>query len=726
MTPAILDHLWQSTLVALGVVLLMAAFRKSAASVRYGLWFAASAKFVVPFAALAALGRFLAPNLHLPVDVAPEAVFIARATQPFAHAAQSRSPLPPLPEAAFARSYAAPSAHATLHLNLGLILATVWALGCVVVLISWMIRSARVRAMVRSATLLPWSGPMPVLASSSLLEPGLIGLWRPVLIVPKTLPDHLAQPEIDAILAHEACHLRRRDNLTAAFHMLIEALFWFHPLVWWIGARLIEERERACDEAVVRSGHDRAVYARSLVESCRLYLQSPLSCVAGASGSDLKRRVELIMTAPFSSPLTPPKKALLVAAGVCAFATPVAAGLLTSPAGQQAVAHAAAAAASLAARAIAPSAPEDTAPAKMIVVAQNRPILVPGPSVTASDAPPLPLVRDAPLRLADLTSPPAAVQAAQPAPDSAALSAAPAASVAQSAEPVDPKTQAFRFVQAYAAATPKRQVIARWITPICLRVVGLAADQEAAVRARVEQVAKAVGLGVRPVKCRDANVEIGFTTDPQHMLDDVVARKAGSLGDATSGTRTETTVTRPIQAWYLTNGAEYAQNSTTDLKALVLYQSPPTTQQEQLWGAQAAGNPNNSSPYPSSDQQWIAGDGQFLRRFLHVMVIIDLRRTGNTKLSLLTDYAAMLALSQPRSLDHCNVLPSITDLFAGPCTGRGVPDLLTPADAAYLAALYAPGREQPGFGLPRTGSQQDTDIAERMARILASTKVATN
>ena len=42
-------------------------------------------------------------------------------------------------------------------------------------------------------------------------------------------------------------NIRRRDNLTTAIHMGVEALFWFHPLLWWLGARLMEERERACD-----------------------------------------------------------------------------------------------------------------------------------------------------------------------------------------------------------------------------------------------------------------------------------------------------------------------------------------------------------------------------------------------------------------------------------------------------------------------------------------------
>ncbi|MGZ3314589.1 MAG: hypothetical protein ACXU8Q_10490, partial [Caulobacteraceae bacterium] len=61
MTPVVLDHLWQSSLFTLLVALLVAAFRKAPAAIRHGLWLAASVKFLVPFAALAALGRRLAP-----------------------------------------------------------------------------------------------------------------------------------------------------------------------------------------------------------------------------------------------------------------------------------------------------------------------------------------------------------------------------------------------------------------------------------------------------------------------------------------------------------------------------------------------------------------------------------------------------------------------------------------------------------------------------------------
>jgi bla regulator protein BlaR1 len=57
--------------------------------------------------------------------------------------------------------------------------------------------------------------------------------------------ERLPPPQPEAVLAHELSHVRRRDNLTAAIHMIVEAVFWFHPLVWWIWVELVKERERA-------------------------------------------------------------------------------------------------------------------------------------------------------------------------------------------------------------------------------------------------------------------------------------------------------------------------------------------------------------------------------------------------------------------------------------------------------------------------------------------------
>jgi beta-lactamase regulating signal transducer with metallopeptidase domain len=165
-------------------------------------------------------------------------------------------------------------------------------------------------------------------SSPGLLEPGVVGLLRPIILLPAGILERLAPVELEALLAHELCHVRRRDNLRSAVHMIVEALFWFHPLVWWIGARLMEERERACDEDVLRGGSDPGVYARAILNVCRHYVESPLACVSGVTGADLKKRIEKIMARELTQNLQLPKKLLLVAGACAAFTMPVAIGLL--------------------------------------------------------------------------------------------------------------------------------------------------------------------------------------------------------------------------------------------------------------------------------------------------------------------------------------------------------------------------------------------------------------
>jgi bla regulator protein blaR1 len=158
----------------------------------------------------------------------------------------------------------------------------------------------------------------------------LAGISRPVVLLPQGILERLTPAHLEAVLAHEFCHVRRRDNLTAALHMIVEAVFW-NPLVWWIGERLAEERERVCDAGVLRLGNEAQVYAESILRVCQFYVDSPLACVSGVTGSDLKKRMAGIMNDHFGETLGTPKKILLAAASATALAMPLAWGLLTAP-----------------------------------------------------------------------------------------------------------------------------------------------------------------------------------------------------------------------------------------------------------------------------------------------------------------------------------------------------------------------------------------------------------
>jgi TonB family protein len=126
-------------------------------------------------------------------------------------------------------------------------------------------------------------------------------------------------------------HVRRRDNLAAAMHMVVEAIFWFYPPVWWLGARLVEEREHACDEEVLRLGNPPEIYAESILKTCEFCVASPMACVSGVTGADLKRRIVRIVMQRSVDKLGFLKKLVLVAMGTGAVIVPVVAGLIKDP-----------------------------------------------------------------------------------------------------------------------------------------------------------------------------------------------------------------------------------------------------------------------------------------------------------------------------------------------------------------------------------------------------------
>jgi bla regulator protein BlaR1 len=104
--------------------------------------------------------------------------------------------------------------------------------------------------------------------------------------------------------------------------------------VWWIGRRLVEERKRACDEAVLSLGNRPRDYAEGILNVCKSYLESPLSCVSGVTGSDLKKRIQSILTGCTARGLTFAKKVTLAVAAVAAITVPVAIGIIAAPAGR--------------------------------------------------------------------------------------------------------------------------------------------------------------------------------------------------------------------------------------------------------------------------------------------------------------------------------------------------------------------------------------------------------
>jgi bla regulator protein blaR1 len=313
--PSIINHLWQSSCFVLLAGLLAFVLRKNSPKIRYWVWLSASLKFLIPFALLVSLGSVLPLPARHPVSVAAP-VFpntIVQIAQPFSRGSSTtvpvRTPLDWVPVA----------------------IGAVWALGFLAITLARCRGWLRVRAALRAGTPIELPIPLRALITPGAEEPGIVGFLRPVLVLPAQLLERLNPRQLGAILTHEMCHVRRQDNCFAAVHMAVETIFWFHPLVWWIGSRLVEERELACDEEVLRLGCEPTDYVQGILQVCRLYTESPLPCISGVTGADVKKRVRSILAGGIAREMSRGKKLTLATIGLAALAVPILIGLLNAP-----------------------------------------------------------------------------------------------------------------------------------------------------------------------------------------------------------------------------------------------------------------------------------------------------------------------------------------------------------------------------------------------------------
>ena len=234
------NHLWQSTLFAAVAGLLTLALRNNHARLRHWVWLAASCKFLIPVLLLIGLGG----QVRWRTSSGDSAIQLIRCDGPGKPAIHRSGGL----FALACRQRRLLAAHFPRFS---------WALGCADSSASasaWWLRWRRIRATVRAGSSIDLDLPIRAVSSPSLLEPGVFGVFRPVLLLPEGILDRLTAAQLKGVIAHELCHVRHQDNLVAAIQMFVETVFWFHPLVWWIGRRMVEEREQACDEEVLCLG----------------------------------------------------------------------------------------------------------------------------------------------------------------------------------------------------------------------------------------------------------------------------------------------------------------------------------------------------------------------------------------------------------------------------------------------------------------------------------------
>jgi hypothetical protein len=293
---------------------------------------------------------------------------------------------------------------------------------------------------------------------------------------------------------------------------------------------------------------------------------------------------------------------------------------------------------------------------------------------------------------------PALPQAVQTPPPEASAAPSEVSGVTVTARPDTPdaaRVKIQQFVQSHGAISRIGR-IGRWRDPICPLAVGLPPAFNAFVIARVRSVATSVGAPVdKAPRCR-SNVVIVFSYTPQAFLDRVAAKAPLLLGPhVASQTRKLATLSRPVQAWYAT--VTHGMWGDESIDGLL---GPPNG------ASNAVSGPMGRGVVRVDDSRLTNG---LSTAFGVTLIVADADKVANQEIGGVSDYMAMLALSQPQTLDGCDALPSILDLMSSACGSRPKPSALTDSDLAYLKDLYGTDTENEA-GIAKS------NIASRMAR----------
>ena len=208
-------------------------------------------------------------------------------------------------------------------LDWSIVVALLYGAGLVLLLVRLGVGVRQARRLVREATVIDGR-----LTHPQCVAPVTVGLFAARVILPPSWVEW-SEGEIAAVIEHEQEHVRRRDPLVTFVMLLNRALFWFHPLAWWLPRQVSRLAEQACDAVVLSRGHDPEQYARSLIRFARATAERPgrLSLVGTSMpGVGLHKRLPLLVAAPAPPPSVMRRVCTMVtyaaAAVICCVALP--------------------------------------------------------------------------------------------------------------------------------------------------------------------------------------------------------------------------------------------------------------------------------------------------------------------------------------------------------------------------------------------------------------------
>ena len=308
--PNVLAHLWETTLFVVLVVFAVRSLARAPGRIRYFFWLSAAVKLLVP----SLLFAWLISGIH-PREPVLSPPSLEQSTN-VAHASNSIRPFYAILEPLLlSQPLVTQPVPAAVHSELYCTLTLTWLIGFVFFVVRWardslsvaqavrtshrIVSSRESETLKRASSWLSLKQDVDILVSPNVTEAGLWGIWRPTVVLPERGTSRLSDEEMEAVMLHELLHVERRDNLAAFLQKAIVALLWFFPLAWLIDKKLSEERERACDEEVVRLKHSPETYISGILKVVRGCVEQRLVGTSSIGGSSLNRRMKhLLSTAP--------------------------------------------------------------------------------------------------------------------------------------------------------------------------------------------------------------------------------------------------------------------------------------------------------------------------------------------------------------------------------------------------------------------------------------------
>ncbi len=309
----LIESAFRAVLLALATGAVLSLMRVKSASGRHAAW-------TLTLVAMLALPLWTlwGPKASLPV--LPSRANISTVAAPVARAfvtARTPESLPVTP------INTAPPANNTSHpsgVPWSAVAPGIYALGALILLGRLLVGTLRAQRLIRTAQIRQghWT-------SRSCSAPVTVGWIHPVVILPDDW-ETWSSTQLDAVLLHEQEHARRRDPLIQWLALLNRAVFWFHPMAWWLERRLAALAEDACDAAVLSRGHIPAEYCEYLLSMARAVTGAGARVdIVGAAmpGAFLSQRIGRILKAVPESPVTRRRLvwALVVCAGLSAAVT---------------------------------------------------------------------------------------------------------------------------------------------------------------------------------------------------------------------------------------------------------------------------------------------------------------------------------------------------------------------------------------------------------------------